>query len=810
MGIGVYPFGDDCLLHVDMYHQYCPFLTEFQSKLKAGENFMYTWRLGLGSDFPSLYSYYLASPLNLLLLLWPKGAVIEFIDFITIFKICFASFSFFCFLDGSYALKEKTGKWRVELYLPALVFSMAYSFCGFVAAYSWDIMWMDAVALLPLTVLGLKKLVKEKKPGLYFAMLAYSIWSNYYISIMICYFLIFAFAYYFLGQKEGRLKAIGRFSLYSILAGGVGAAVILPEIAMLSHSGSAASGFPKEMKWYFPTWGGFSRMSAMAESYTSVDHWPNLYSGVFAIFFLFLYVMNKRVPWKDKILKMGMVIFFFISFSNSYLDFIWHGFDFPDQLPGRQAFLFSFLVLIMGFECYRKRAGNKIWHGVVAFVVSEILLFISGYALDSAVTEEYAILITALFLAMYFILFVSEKMAKGEKKKLVREFAGLIAALELIINFAVVGLYTTSRSAYLDNWKDYKAVLEQTKNDDSFYRVEDTNRKTKNDDCFLGYSSGTEFSSLMNLDVSHFYQSMYMEGGKNFYCHNGATPLLGAMLSVKYDLSKNPNEQNPMKKVVASSGNTYLYENKYVLPLAYVVPESALENMEFLSSTKVANLNNLAVSLGATSDMIERVNPLVTVEVGKTSFVAPADGYYYFTTLNCASDSLDVSNSNGNKWHYSKTTHRYLLSTGYARMGDVITVSNSKEEEIGICVYQLDENAVKSAYDTLSSSKWKETKKTETSVEGTIDVKTPGRLVFSIPNDEGWSLCVDGKKVEKESFCDAFIAYDIGVGKHEIALTYQTPMLYIGIGISLGSLLMFGLLWWIQKRGKRKHEKENG
>ena len=27
IGNGVYPFGDNCILHIDMYHQYCPFFT---------------------------------------------------------------------------------------------------------------------------------------------------------------------------------------------------------------------------------------------------------------------------------------------------------------------------------------------------------------------------------------------------------------------------------------------------------------------------------------------------------------------------------------------------------------------------------------------------------------------------------------------------------------------------------------------------------------------------------------------------------------------------------------------------------------
>lgn len=61
---GVYPFGENCILHIDMYHQYEPFFTEFMDKLKKGEELLYSFRLGIGSDFLALFAYYLASPFN--------------------------------------------------------------------------------------------------------------------------------------------------------------------------------------------------------------------------------------------------------------------------------------------------------------------------------------------------------------------------------------------------------------------------------------------------------------------------------------------------------------------------------------------------------------------------------------------------------------------------------------------------------------------------------------------------------------------------------------------------------------------------
>lgn len=49
-----------------------------------------------------------------------------------------------------------------------------------------------------------------------------------------------------------------------------------------------------------------------------------------------------------------------MSFANNKLDFIWHGFHFPDGLPARQTFLFAFLLLTLGYEAVREERGNSI------------------------------------------------------------------------------------------------------------------------------------------------------------------------------------------------------------------------------------------------------------------------------------------------------------------------------------------------------------------------------------------------------------------------------------------------------------------
>ena len=144
---------------------------------------MYSWTIGLGADFVSLFAYYLASPLNWFILLCPKGYVIEFMSILMILRISL------CGLTFAYYLKK-----HFHTNHPAIVvFGTAYALSAFMAAYAWNVMWTDCLVLAPLIILGVEQLVKEKKAALYYVTLATAILSNYYISIMICIFLVLYF-----------------------------------------------------------------------------------------------------------------------------------------------------------------------------------------------------------------------------------------------------------------------------------------------------------------------------------------------------------------------------------------------------------------------------------------------------------------------------------------------------------------------------------------------------------------------------------------------------------------------------------------
>ena len=93
---------------------------------------------------------------------------------------------------------------------------------------------------------------------------------------------------------------------------------------------------------------------------------------------------------------------------------------------------------------------------------------------------------------------------------------------------------------------------------------------------------------------------------------------------------------------------------------------------------------------------------------------------------------------------------------------------------------------------------------TDRKVTGTIEVKKEGNLVFSIAREDGWTVYVDGKETEPETFAEAFISVPLTEGRHDIELIYTTPGLKTGAGISLGCLVLFLFsVFWSGKQEKK-------
>ena len=101
----IYPFGDNTYLRSDCYHQYAPFMKELYNKLTNGGSLTYSWNIGLGVNFSSLYAYYLASPYMLIIYLLPRAMMPVSIMIVQLAKVGTAAVTFRFFLK-KISLKE--------------------------------------------------------------------------------------------------------------------------------------------------------------------------------------------------------------------------------------------------------------------------------------------------------------------------------------------------------------------------------------------------------------------------------------------------------------------------------------------------------------------------------------------------------------------------------------------------------------------------------------------------------------------------------------------------------------------------------
>lgn len=349
------PFGQNQILVTDAWHQYYPFLVDYHDKLRTGGSLLWTWKSGGGTNYVALIAYYLASPLNFFSILVPPERLREFLMVITCVKIGLCGMFFALFLRISFKRRD----------VCITAFGIMYALCAFVMGYYWNVIWLDTVALLPLVVAGTFALLKEGKYRLYIIALALSILANYYIGLFTCIFVFLVSIGYTVVEFKGFGKTardVGKMLGCSIVSVMMSAALTLPAYFALGHTHSSDNTFPAQ---FAVNMGGTADLAGVLSGIgktisnsiafiqpTSKEGLPNVYCGVFTIFLAILFLFCSRIKKRERFFCAGLILFFQLSFVIRQLDFIWHGFHFPNMLPHRFSFLYSFVLIYMAFRVY--------------------------------------------------------------------------------------------------------------------------------------------------------------------------------------------------------------------------------------------------------------------------------------------------------------------------------------------------------------------------------------------------------------------------------------------------------------------------
>ncbi len=790
---GIFPFGEESFLRTDMYHQYAPFFSEFQYKLTHGGSLLYSWDVGMGVNFASLYAYYLASPFNWLLVLCPKGLIIEFMTYSIVLKIGLAGLSMAWYLRKHC----KTSDFGVAF------FGIFYALSGYMAAYSWNIMWLDCIVLFPVVMLGLERLVKEQKGLLYCIALGMSILSNYYISIMVCIFMVIDFGALLLlegfqGWKR-LFRAVWQFTVYSLLAGGLAAAVLLPEIFALQATASGDFNFPKTVSSYFSIFDMIARHIGNVETEIGLEHWPNIYCGIAVFILFFLYLACKKISLREKAVYSGMLLLFYASFSVNVLNFIWHGFHYPNSLPCRQSFIYIFLMLVLCYRAYMYLEETPLRHVAVAFWASAGFVILAEKLVEEDHFHFSVFYVALIFLAAYAGMMRLYKKRRFSRNTLILMALGLVS-IEAAVNMTVTSVTTTSRTSYIKDNADVRDLMGELLPNDSFFRVEKVTRKTKNDGAWMNFPSVSLFSSTANADLSAFFKKIGCESSTNAYSITGSTPLVDALFAVKYGLYSEKPAHDSHMSYVAESGETYLYENTYALPLGFVT-DSRIEEYWQLDMANPADVqNDLCMAIGASPVLLEAYGEVFG---NQYEFTPEESGEYYAFVMNRKLKEVTVNVQEDSKT-FDNVDRGYLLELGYLERGQKISMTCDSGQIMDVRMYRFDETGLAEACDILNRMPWKLSKWNDTELEGEVINGCSGILFTSIPYDEGWEIWVDGQTVPGVKLFDTFLGVELAEGHHTVSMKYQPKGLKEGVLIAVASAVIVGFcgLWEFLKKRK--------
>lgn len=790
----IFPFGNNCYLRSDMYHQYAPFFSELWYKIRNAESLTYSWDIGMGTNFTSLYAYYLASPANWIIVLFPQKYMIEIMNTLIILKLCLSSVSMTHYISRHFSNKN----------ICIALFGLFYAFSGYVAAYSWNIMWLDCLILVPLIMLGLERLVNEDKCFLYCISLGLCIFTNYYIAIMVClsvvlYFIVLVTAYKKERTFKNYFKTFLKFAFYSLIAGGLAACLLLPEFYTFSLSASSDIAFPKKLSLYFSILNMLTRQLINVPVHLGLEHYPNIYCGV-AVFLLYpLYVMDKDINLCEKIGKSVLLLVFLTAFNLNIPNFIWHGFHYPNSLPCRQSFIYIFFLLTMCYEAlsHIKRMTSR-QLGIAVWISLGLLVLIEQVF---AVDETYdfkAIYLSGAFILVYAGLMIVYNKTNW-KLPVTAFLAFIVCIIECTINMDSTGIGTTNRTSYLLDYDAVKSVTQTVRDEDtSFYRMDKKfGARSKNDGAWHNYHSISTFSSTSSAGMSELFGKLGFEHSMNAYGYNGATLVTESLFSVKYTITNRILTSSSLREYYVGDDGEFVYENKYTLPLGFITYNNAGEwNPSEANGTGIENQNSLIQTLTG----IANVFTLTYENATDSSFeVKPVKaGHLYMVVRNTTCDNVTATINNSEYTYSGLKNGNHIIDLGYAVPADTVVISG--DSAMNASVYTLETSRFTEAYNILNGSSLSITSFKDTKIKGTITANKAATLIFSIPYDKGWRVYIDGRKVETSALYDALLSVQISEGSHEITLKYTPVNLIKGCLITALCIIILIGIYILKKK----------
>lgn len=845
----IYPFGNKTLLIGDMFGQYLGLLSEMRDIILGDGNIMYSFSKSLGGGMIGVFAYYLSSPLNIILVLFPKEYIAEAILAITLIKLGLCGLTCCVFLNKTYNKND----------FSLVAFSCCYSLMSYNLIFQQNIMWIDGVIMLPLILLGINNIIKENKFILYTISLFIAIYTNYYIGYMICIFSVIYFIYKMFNDKDVYNKKevikskIKYFISSSIIAGGLSAFLLIPTLISLKNGKAEVELLRTTLGLDLNIidilsrlfWGSFITKDMI------VDTMPHIYCGVIILFLAISYFFIGNISKRKKVSAFIVICIMISSFCINILNITWHGFDSPNGFLYRNSFIFSFFLIIIAYESFvnLKYLKNKYMLIILSLVVaSGIVLSLSEYEFLSFKKILISILLVMIYCTIVY-LYNSNKI----KSMLSLFIISMVIIGEIFLNayVTIINLPYYTRTYLNEYLSDIEPIINKYKSkDNDFYRIEKTINYSSNEPLLLNYRGIDHSSSANESNLAKIVNDLGITTGSGvteLYNH-GSTIIADSLLGLKYVIGHDnidgtimnlEYDENKYYNLVEKIDGFNIYENPYNLPIGFMVNKkiqdinsnninlfdfqrdilnsmiTKTKKQEYYTRFYESNikLNNVQ------KDSFEGSNRYTKIDKNNDGSIeinlkAPNEDilYMYLPCKLFGSEKLKVSNTiivylNGEK-HTGYYAENYsIVALGSFKKGEDISIKLELFDN-QVCIddfqfYSLDVGKFEKVYDELNQGKLNIIDYNDGYLNGKVNVAKDKTILYtSIPYDEGWSVSVDGKKIKPIKLLGSIMGVELSEGEHNIVFKYRTPGLVLGIVISCLSLIV--LSYMIYKNRNKK------
>ena len=801
------PFGNNSMLDVDFYHQYGPLLNELYDRVKEGSSLLYSFNTGGGLPFYRNFLNYLSSPFNIVLFLFKKENIVMAFSCIIGLKVIFASGMMSIYLKKTF---KKDG-------VLLTVFSVLYAFSGYFCSYYWNIMWLDGMVFLPLIMLGINKLVDDEKPIFYTIFLSIMLIANYFIAYMICifavmYFLGYLFYRYGFSLKKTYKKII-LFILFSILAAALVSFALIPLYKALSSISATSDSFPEltlQFKFYELL---FNHLTGVNRTVFASDELPlpNVYAGLLTFTGVILFFINKKINIRAKLLAFLILLIFVLSFNLNSLDFIWHAFHVPNDLPWRYSFIYVFIFITIGYYGILRIKDLK-KQSVFASSFISLIIILLAYKFSFKNIDFDRTIINIIFVLLYLLIFLFTQFKKINKK-IIYALIIIFVSAECIYGIDYNWNIDHDIATFMSDKKTYeKLISETTSKDNDLYRMEKTDYLTLNDAAWYNYKGISTFTSMAYESVSKFQRKLGLSGNNinSYYYKYYNTPIYNTMFDIKYLMGS--YIENPYYSYLKTDDKVDLIKYNYSSSLLYGVDKKikGYYPEEYNPFKNQSDFVSLATN---TTDIYTDVlvKDVIGGEITSSDFKNNSNGEFNYilddgqNSITFMLDNkvnqniylyINGSNVNGfevdDKYYSITSDEYYTVDVGTKEIGDVKVKINFKDNNddgiIKFYAYAIDDDKFKEFYNEINKNILKVTSYSDTLIEGDVTLKSDKVMLSTIAYDTGWKVYVDGKSVDTYKIADSYLAFDIKKGSHKIKLVYYPDGMKLGVITSFISL----------------------